>query len=166
MAPSTFANSPSDVHYTPLVTLHRNMLTTAFDSLLQLGEFSYSPSVIQIENVYSSEGSHPFTLNVKAHNKPYCQQITIDKVPVLGQIFAVNFKHPRSNTRCTEHRAKLPPSTKPCSPYNVLSTSSVPAKNWGHNQNTCTRLRQAHDKTKRSVVLLSALYKGLRSTTP
>ena len=61
-----------------LVMLYRSMLTLAFHRLLRPGEFTYSPHVVRIENVFFDNGVVIIFLPTsKAHNKKYVQQIRV-----------------------------------------------------------------------------------------
>ena len=54
------------------------MLTLAFHGLLQPREFTYSPHVVRIENVFFDNGAIIiFLLTSKAHNKNFMQQIRV-----------------------------------------------------------------------------------------
>ena len=54
------------------------MLTLAFHGLLCPGEFTYSPHVVRIENVFFDNGAIIIFLPTsKAHNKKYVQQIRV-----------------------------------------------------------------------------------------
>ena len=61
-----------------LVMLYRSMLTLVFHGLLRPGEFTYSPHVVRIENVFFDNGVVIIFLPTsKAHNKKYAQQIRV-----------------------------------------------------------------------------------------
>ena len=61
-----------------LVMLYRSMLTLAFHGLLRPGEFTYSPHVVRIENVFFDNGAVIIFLPTsKAHNKKYAQWIRV-----------------------------------------------------------------------------------------
>ena len=61
-----------------LVMLYRSMLTLAFHELLCLGEFTYSPHVVRIENVFFDNGAVIIFLpSSRAHNKKYAQSIRV-----------------------------------------------------------------------------------------
>ena len=61
-----------------MVSLYRSMLTLAFNGLLRPGEFTYSPHVIRVENVYLHEGSISLLFpSTKAHNKPFPQKVEV-----------------------------------------------------------------------------------------
>ena len=54
------------------------MLTLAFHGLLHPGEFTYSPHVVRIENVFFDNGAVIIFLPTsKAHNKKYAQWIRV-----------------------------------------------------------------------------------------
>ena len=61
-----------------LVMFYRSMLTLAFHGLLHPGEFTYSPHVVRIENVFFDNGAVIIFLPTsKAHNKNFVQRIRI-----------------------------------------------------------------------------------------
>ena len=61
-----------------LVMMYRSMLTLAFHGLLLPGEFTYSPHVVRIKNVFFDNGAVIiFLLTSKAHNKNFMQQIRV-----------------------------------------------------------------------------------------
>ena len=60
------------------VMMYRSMLTLAFHRLLCPGEFTYSPHVVRIENVFFDNGVVIIFLPTsKAHNKNYVQWIRV-----------------------------------------------------------------------------------------
>ena len=65
-----------------LVAMFKSMLTLAFNGLLRPGEFTYSPHVIRIENVYFQDGSITLLFpSSKAHNKPFPQKVEVRPQP-------------------------------------------------------------------------------------
>ena len=61
-----------------LVMMYRSMITLAFHGLLHPGEFTYSPHVVRIENVFFDNGAVIIFLPTsKAHNKNFAQQIRV-----------------------------------------------------------------------------------------
>ena len=61
-----------------LVMMYRSMLTLAFHRLLHPSEFTYSPHMVRIENVFFNNGAVIIFLPMsKAHNKNFAQRIRI-----------------------------------------------------------------------------------------
>ena len=61
-----------------LVMMYRSMLTLAFHGLLHPGEFTYSPHVVRIENVFFDNRAVIIFLPMsKAHNKNFAQRIRV-----------------------------------------------------------------------------------------
>ena len=61
-----------------LVMMYRSMLTLAFHGLLRPREFTYSPHVVRIENVFFDNGAVIIFLPTsKAHNKNFTQRIRV-----------------------------------------------------------------------------------------
>ena len=61
-----------------LVMMYRSMLTLAFHALLCPGEFTYSPHVVRIENVFfDNRAVIIFLLTSKAHNENFVQRIRV-----------------------------------------------------------------------------------------
>ena len=68
-----------------LVMLYRSMLTLAFHGLLCAGEFTYSPHVVRIENVFFDNGAViTFLPKSKAHNKNFAQRLRVAPPPQRG----------------------------------------------------------------------------------
>ena len=61
-----------------MVMMYRSMLTLVFHGLLHPGEFTYSPHVVRIENVFFDNGAVIILLPTsKAHNKNFAQRIRV-----------------------------------------------------------------------------------------
>ena len=61
-----------------LVMLYRSMQTLAFHGLLHPSEFTYSPHVVRIKNVFFDNGAVIIFLPIsKAHNKNFAQRIRV-----------------------------------------------------------------------------------------
>ena len=61
-----------------MVSLYRSMLTLAFNGLLRPGEFTYSPHVIRVENVYLQDDNITLLFpSTKAHSKPFPQKVEV-----------------------------------------------------------------------------------------
>ena len=61
-----------------MVMMYRSMLTLAFHGLPHPGEFTYSPHVVRIENVFFDNGAVIIFLPTsKAHNKNFEQRIRV-----------------------------------------------------------------------------------------
>ena len=65
------------------VCMYTSMLTLAYNGLLRPGEFTYSPHVIRVENVWFVDGNVVLYFpSSKTHQYPNCQSVSVKPHPV------------------------------------------------------------------------------------